>query len=91
MVTALGLLGAGAFIIAAQAQPQHEPTAQASSCGELLAKMVENPDQWTIPSGNYAAWRYSKLDQINASNVKDLQVAWPMSTGTDRGLEASRS
>ena len=40
-----------------------------------------------LPSGNYENWRYSRLNQINTTNVKDLQVAWTMSTGTNRGLE----
>ena len=33
------------------------------------------------------AQRYSSLDQINASNVKRLQVAWTFSTGVLRGHE----
>ncbi len=57
--------------------------AQAQSLGE----MSQNPDNWVMPSGDYANWRYSTLDQINASNAKDLQPAWTMSTGTLRGHE----
>ncbi len=57
--------------------------AQAQSIGE----MSQNPDNWVMPSGNYANWRYSTLDQINAGNAKDLQPAWTMSTGTLRGHE----
>ena len=33
------------------------------------------------------ATRYSSLDQINTSNVKQLQVAWTFSTGVLRGHE----
>jgi glucose dehydrogenase len=40
-----------------------------------------------MPLGNYASQRYSALDQINASNVKNLQVAWTFSTGVLRGHE----
>jgi lanthanide-dependent methanol dehydrogenase len=76
--TTLGLLGAGAFAMGVYAQT---PDAQS------LSEMAQNPNQWVMPSGNYAAWRYSKLDQINTDNAKNLQVAWTMSTGTDRGLE----
>ena len=78
----IGMFGAGAFIAGAEAQPQN-----AAAGGELLSQMAQNPDGWVMPSGNYANWRYSKLDRINASNAKDLQVAWTMATGTDRGLE----
>jgi PQQ-dependent dehydrogenase (methanol/ethanol family) len=42
-----------------------------------------------MPAKNYAATRYSELDQINAGNVKDLQVAFTFSTGVDRGQEAA--
>jgi glucose dehydrogenase len=38
---------------------------------------------------DYANTRYSKLDQINAKNVKDLQVAWTFSTGVLRGHEGA--
>ena len=54
---------------------------------ESLEHMSQNPDQWVMPLGNYSATRYSKLDQINVHNVKDLRVAWTMSTGTLRGQE----
>jgi len=40
-----------------------------------------------MPSLNYANTRYSKLDQINTTNAKDLRVAWTMSTGALRGHE----
>ena len=40
-----------------------------------------------MPAGDYANTRYSKLNQINASNVGKLQVAWTFSTGVLRGHE----
>jgi lanthanide-dependent methanol dehydrogenase len=55
--------------------------------GQSLEEMSQDPNQWVIPLGNYSATRYSKLDQINTSNAKNLQVAWTMSTGTLRGQE----
>jgi lanthanide-dependent methanol dehydrogenase len=45
--------------------------------------------QWTMPAKNYQATRYSGLDQINATNAKDLKVAWTFSTGVNRGHEAA--
>jgi PQQ-dependent dehydrogenase (methanol/ethanol family) len=45
--------------------------------------------QWTMPAKNYAATRYSGLDEINGGNVKRLQVAFTFSTGTDHGQEAA--
>src|SRR5258705_6285294 len=52
-----------------------------------LHKMTQNPKDWVMPAGDYANTRYSKLNQINASNVGKLQVAWTFSTGVLRGPE----
>lgn len=45
--------------------------------------------QWTMPAKNFASTRYSDLDEINASNVKTLRVAFTFSTGINRGQEAA--
>ncbi len=45
--------------------------------------------QWTMPAKNYAATRYSTLDQINGDTVKHLAVAFTFSTGVNRGQEAA--
>ena len=55
---------------------------------DLIAQM-ENSNQWAIQTGDYKNQRYSELDQINAENVGDLQVAWTFSTGVLRGHEGS--
>jgi alcohol dehydrogenase (cytochrome c) len=34
------------------------------------------PEDWLIHRGNYQAWGYSPLDQINKNNVKNLQLVW---------------
>jgi glucose dehydrogenase len=38
---------------------------------------------------DYASTRYSALDQITPSNVKNLKVAFTFSMGVDRGQEAA--
>ena len=48
-----------------------------------------DPNQWVIQTGDYANQRYSKLDQINRDNVKNLKVVWTFSTGVLRGHEGS--
>jgi PQQ-dependent dehydrogenase (methanol/ethanol family) len=45
--------------------------------------------QWTMPAKNYAATRYSELDQINDGNVKNLTVSFTFSTGVNKGQEAA--
>jgi alcohol dehydrogenase (cytochrome c) len=34
------------------------------------------PEDWLIHRGNYQAWGYSPLNQINKANVKTLQLVW---------------
>jgi alcohol dehydrogenase (cytochrome c) len=43
------------------------------------------PEDWLIHRGNYQAWGYSPLDQINKANVKTLQLVWSraMEPGTN--------
>ncbi|UOM35452.1 methanol/ethanol family PQQ-dependent dehydrogenase [Acuticoccus sp. I52.16.1] len=56
---------------------------------DKLTEMEGNAADWVMPTGNYANWRYSELDQITKDNVGQLQVAWTMSTGVLRGHEGS--
>ncbi|MEZ5594866.1 MAG: PQQ-dependent dehydrogenase, methanol/ethanol family [Pseudomonadales bacterium] len=44
---------------------------------------------WLTTGRTYDEQRYSPEDQINASNVKDLGLAWSWETRTRRGLEAT--
>ena len=44
---------------------------------------------WPTYGGDYTAWRYSQLDQINASNVRKLVPVWAFQTGDyENGLQA---
>ena len=48
-----------------------------------------NPNDWLTYHQSYNGWSYSALDQINASNVKDLEVAWIHVPGhATRGLQS---
>lgn len=58
-----------------------------SQANDELIKLQEDPSQWVMWGGDYSGTRYSPLKQINAKNVKDLQVAWTFSTGVLRGHE----
>ncbi|MET0943700.1 MAG: methanol/ethanol family PQQ-dependent dehydrogenase [Mesorhizobium sp.] len=57
------------------------------SANEELLKLTSDPKNWAMQSGDYANTRYSKLNQINKDNVKNLQVKWTFSTGVLRGHE----
>src|SRR5271168_3637442 len=48
-----------------------------------------NPNDWLSYHNTYKGYNYSGLDQINASNVKNLQVAWIHFPGrTTRGIQS---
>lgn len=61
--------------------------ASAALANDELVKMQDNPNNWVMPTGDYANQRYSKLDQINNKNAGNLRVAWTFSTGVLRGHE----
>src|SRR5215475_374052 len=63
-----------------------------SGCFGVLAALAAggaNAQDWSMPTGDYANTRYSKLNQITAANVGKLQVAWTFSTGVLRGHEGA--
>jgi len=57
----------------------------------VVAQIQNQPDdgQWPMAPKNYASTRFSTLDQINTSNVKNLKLAWSFSTGVTHGHEAA--
>ena len=60
---------------------------QPALANDELKKLQTDANQWVMPTGNYANQRYSTLDQINASNVKNIHPVWSFSTGVLRGHE----
>jgi len=54
-----------------------------------LEQLIANPNNWAMQAGDMYNQRYSKLKQINATNVGKMQVAWLFSTGVLRGHEGS--
>src|SRR5436189_4579914 len=60
-----------AFLILAAAIPL---AAQVSY--DRIRQADSEPGNWLTYSGGYNAQRYSRLDQINATNVRRLHAAW---------------
>ena len=84
------LLSYSVPVMADDAAPAAAPAAAPQEVsGPTAAKLMQNPNDWVLQTGDYANTRYTKLDQINQSNVKNLQVAWTFSTGVLRGHEGS--
>jgi len=56
---------------------------------DSVVKCIADENNWCMQQHDYAATRYSALDQINTKNVGSLKVAWTFSTGVLRGHEGS--
>ena len=56
--------------------------AQDAVTDEMLLTAQEDPNNWLMAIGNYTGNRYSKLSQINTSNVGNLVPKWIFSLGT---------
>src|SRR6266568_8825854 len=73
--------------IAIAAMVTAAPAAEIDS--SRLQSAEQNPADWLTYHGGYKSYHYSALDQINAGNVKNLQVAWTHLPGrSTRGLQA---
>lgn len=48
---------------------------------------ADKPGDWTLPGRDFGGTRFSPLDQINTSTVRNLHVAWTFSTGVLNGHE----
>jgi alcohol dehydrogenase (cytochrome c) len=56
---------------------------------ERILNAQKEPQNWLTYSGNYNGQRYSSLNQINAANVRRLQVAWVLQSGGTESHETS--
>lgn len=93
-LTAVVLIAAG-MVAAAQNKNQGSAAGNGMTSdipgalpGIHLTSPVAN-GQWTIPSGDLSATRYSPLDKINSTNVQNLHIVGTMSTGIPHGHEGS--
>ena len=64
-------------------------TAGYAVANDELTKLAADPNQWVMPTQNFANTRYSELKQINTDNVHKIAPAWTFSTGVLRGHEGS--
>lgn len=54
-----------------------------------LETLMKDDNQWPAQRKDYANTGYSKLAQINKSNVKNVKLAWSFATGVNRGHEGA--
>ncbi len=64
------------------------PTLETISAKDI-EKAATMPQVWMTYGGTYDEQRFSRLSDINKSNVQDLGVAWTYDLQTSRGVEAT--
>jgi PQQ-dependent dehydrogenase (methanol/ethanol family) len=67
--------------------PSITPMAGRSNGGPPAAETDDG--QWVRAAKNYASTRFSALNQIDATNVRNLKLAWTFDTDVIRGQEAA--
>src|SRR5690349_10289601 len=77
----------------AACQQQNDGTASelqrnAAAPGRAQTTTPADNGNWEMPSKDYAATRFSALNQINTDNIKGIGLAFTFSTGTTKGFEA---
>ena len=87
---------AALLILATACQKQTLDTSTPASAHAVGGSLASDPatlqqddGQWVMPAKNYAATRFSGLDEITTQNVRQLGVSWTFSTGMVAGHEAA--
>ena len=80
LLVVVALAGGGIFA------PAHAPAAEVTPA--RIAASENEPENWLTFFGNYEAWSYSALRQINRRTVKRLVPAWSFATG-EKGMSAT--
>ena len=90
LALALGaaLLGSAA-IAQTKGTPEHIKAAVGAIDSASIKANAATSKDWPTYGLDYAETRFSKLDQINASNVKDIGLMWTYSLESTRGVEAT--
>ena len=81
------VLGASSAVLALAACEQQK--APASVDEARLVAADKEPGAWMSHGRTYSEQRYSPLEKINASNVKDVGLAWQFQLSTNRGVEVT--
>ena len=56
---------------------------------DRLLKADQEPGNWLMYSNTYNGWRFSRLNQINTDNVKNLHVKWLFQGRHDQKFETT--
>ncbi|MET0389395.1 MAG: PQQ-dependent dehydrogenase, methanol/ethanol family [Polyangiales bacterium] len=92
LIAALILTAVGGGRASAQAKgtPEHIRAATSKIDDKALSTSAASPtSDWPTYGLDYAETRFSKLDQIDASNVKGLGLLWTYDLESTRGVEST--
>jgi lanthanide-dependent methanol dehydrogenase len=67
----------------------HQASTETYQPTQYPGRLEADDGQWLRPAKDYASTRYSSLQEINGTNVKNLKLAFTFSTGMTRGHEAA--
>lgn len=83
LVSKLGAVAGVALLVACSPTPEEGSGATGAAAQPTIADAVADGGyvEWRFYGGNLGSQRYSPLEQINASNVANLQIAWRFATG----------
>jgi len=83
----IGFIGAALAAVLTSASSSPPPGVDVD--GTTISRADTRPGDWLTNGRTYSEQRFSPLDKINKTNVKDLGVAWQYRTYSVRGLEAT--
>ena len=88
LLCALGLVAHAQAPAPAPAAPPTKTLRPVANFVTVTDQIIRAPkaEDWLIYRGNYQGWGHSRLDQINKTNVKNLQLVWArvMEPGTNQ-------
>jgi len=88
LISALLGLG-GAFAQGNKGSAEHIRSVTGAIDGAAIVANAKTTKDWPSYGLDYAETRFSKLDQINADNVKSLGLQWSYNLKSERGVEAT--
>jgi quinohemoprotein ethanol dehydrogenase len=92
IAVALGLTLSGSAALAqspAKGSPEHIKAVTSAVDGASIKANTATSNDWPTIGLDYAETRFSKLNKINADNVKTLGLVWSYPLESSRGVEAT--
>lgn len=83
------VLGSAAQAEDAKGSPAHIKAVTSAVDGTSIRANAQTSQDWPTVGLDYGETRFSKLNQINTDNVKNLGLVWSYNLESSRGVEAT--